>query len=45
LEQPTYIPLDNMSKRPPGRPLGMKCTKRNGVSLSITDKTTLDKKK
>jgi hypothetical protein len=33
-----------MSKRPPGRPMGMKCTKRNGVSLSIKDKITLDKK-
>lgn len=39
-----YIPLDNMSKRPPGRPLGMKCAKRNGVSLSIKDKITPDKR-
>jgi hypothetical protein len=39
-----YIPLDNMSKSPSGRPMGMKCPKRNGVSLSIQDKTTLDKK-
>jgi hypothetical protein len=34
-----------MSKRPPGRPLGMKCTKRYGVSLSIKDEITVDKKK
>jgi hypothetical protein len=36
-----YILLHNMSKRPPGRPLGMKCARRKGVSLSMKDKITL----